>query len=112
MLQGISEKSKQLRRQLLQFNGPDMAARMVASGFDDPVGLVVDMTDDFGKQLTYAILQSHGMPLHEIPETIAAYMKDATRITSAGSGMSPMPLPVGSSSTTGTTGQFGHDWNP
>ena len=36
----------------------------------DPVGLIVEMTDDIGKQLTYAALEKQGMPKHEIPELI------------------------------------------
>ena len=38
---------------------------------------IVEMTDDIGKQLTYAALEKQGMPRHEIPELIASYCKNA-----------------------------------
>ena len=77
MERGISEKSKQLRRHLLNHNGPDVVQRMQESGMADPVGLIIEMTDDIGKQLTYAALEKQGMPKHEIPELIASYCKNA-----------------------------------
>lgn len=43
----------------------------------DPVGMIVEMTDDIGKQLTYAALEKQGMPQHEIPEFIESYTKNA-----------------------------------
>lgn len=43
----------------------------------DPVGMIIEMTDDIGKQLTYAALEKQGMPKHEIPELIASYCKNA-----------------------------------
>ena len=51
--------------------------RMQQSGMADPVGLIVEMTDDVGKQLTHAALEKQGMPKHEIPELIASYCKNA-----------------------------------
>ena len=77
MTKGISEKSKQLRRHLLNHNGPDVVQRMQESGMADPVGMIIEMTDDIGKQLTYAALEKQGMPKHEIPELIASYCKNA-----------------------------------
>lgn len=77
MTKGISEQSKQLRRHLLNHNAPDVMKRMQQSGMADPVGLIVEMTDDVGKQLTYAALEKQGMPRHEIPELIASYCKNA-----------------------------------
>ena len=77
MTKGISEKSKQLRRHLLNHNGPDVVQRMQESGMADPVGMIVEMTDNIGKQLTYAALEKQGMPKHEIPELIASYCKNA-----------------------------------
>ena len=77
MTKGISEKSKQLRRHLLNHNGPDVVQRMQESGMADPVGMIIEMTDDIGKQLTYAALEKQGMPRHEIPELIASYCKNA-----------------------------------
>ena len=68
MTKGISEKSKQIRRHLLNHNGPDVVQRMQESGMADPVGMIIEMTDDIGKQLTYAALEKQGMPKHEIPE--------------------------------------------
>ena len=43
----------------------------------DLVGMIVEMTDDIGKQLTYAVLEKQGMPRHEIPELIASCCKNA-----------------------------------
>ncbi len=77
MERGISEKSKQLRRHLLNHNGPNVVQRMHESGMADPVGMIIEMTDDIGKQLTYAALEKQGMPKHEIPELIASYCKNA-----------------------------------
>jgi hypothetical protein len=77
MAKAVSEKSKQLRRHLLNHNAPDVMKRMQKSGMADPVGLIVEMTDEFGKQLTYAALEKQSMPKHEIPELIASYCKNA-----------------------------------
>ena len=77
MTKGISEKSKQLRRHLLAHNSPDVMQRMQESGMADPVGMIIEMTDDIGKQLTYAALEKQGMPKHEIPELIASYCTNA-----------------------------------
>ena len=77
MNKGLSEKSKQVRRHLLNHNAPDVMKRMHESGMSDPVGLIVEMTDDIGKQLTYAALEKQGMPKHEIPELIASYCMNA-----------------------------------
>ena len=77
MTKGISEKSKQLRRHLLNHNGPDVVQRMQESGMADPVGMIIEMTDNIGKQLTYAALEKQGMSKHEIPELIASYCKNA-----------------------------------
>ncbi len=74
---GLSEKSKQLRRHLLNHNALDVMKRMQESGMSDPVGLIVEMTDDIGKKLTYAALEKQGMSKHEIPELIASYCKNA-----------------------------------
>ena len=77
MNNGLSDKSRQLRRHLLSHNGPDVADSMAKSGYKDPVGLIIEMTDEVGKQLTYAALERQGMPRHEIPELIASYCKNA-----------------------------------
>ncbi len=77
MTKGISQESKELRRQLLSHNGPDVVERMQQSGLVDPVGMIIEMTDDIGKQLTYAALEKQGMPRHAIPALIASYCKNA-----------------------------------
>lgn len=77
MNNGLSNESRELRRQLLSHNGPDVADSMMQSGYDDPVGLIIEMTDDFGKQLTYAALESKGMLKQDIAELIAKYCKNA-----------------------------------
>ena len=77
MTKGVSEKSKQLRRHLLNHNAPDVMKRMQESGMADPVGMIVEMTDDIGKQLTYAALEKQGMPKHDIPDLMASYCKEA-----------------------------------
>ena len=53
MNKGLSDKSRELRRHLLSHNGPDVVRRMQESGFDDPVGLIVEMTDDTGNWLQH-----------------------------------------------------------
>lgn len=50
---------------------------MQQSGLADPVDLITEMTDDIGKQLTYAALETQGLPRHEIPELITSYCKNA-----------------------------------
>ena len=77
MTKGISEQSKHLRRHLLSHNGPDVVLRMKESGFEDPVGLIIEMTDETGKHLSYAALEKQGTPRHEIPEIIASYCRKA-----------------------------------
>ena len=77
MERGTSEQSKQLRRHLLNHNAPDVMKWMQESGMADPVGMIIEMTDDIGKQLTYAALEKQGIPRHEIPELIASYCKNA-----------------------------------
>jgi len=72
MKKGISPESKELRRHLLSHNGPVVVERMKQSDLADPVGLIIEMTDDIGKQLTYAALEKQGMPRHQIPELIAS----------------------------------------
>lgn len=77
MNKGLSDKSRELRRHLLSHNGPDVVHRMQASGFEDPVGLIIEMTDDTGKQLTYAALELQGMLKQDIAELIASYCRQA-----------------------------------
>ena len=73
---GLSKNSMELRRHLLRFNGEDIVRRMKNSGVKSPVGLIVEMTDPMGKVLTYAAMETSGVPKHEIPELIARYTKD------------------------------------
>lgn len=77
MNNGLSDKSRQLRRHLFSHNGPDVADSMAKSGYKVPVGHIIEMTDNVGKQLTYAALERHGMARHEIPELIASHCKNA-----------------------------------
>ncbi len=77
MEKGLSEQSKQLRRHLLNHNAPDVMKWMQESGMADPVGMIIEMTDDIGKQLTYAALEKQGVLRHEISELIASYCKNA-----------------------------------
>lgn len=77
MNSGISDQSRQLRLKLLQHNGPDVSQRMLQSGLTDPVGLIIEMTDHYGKQITYSVLEHHGMQKPEIAERIAALSRNA-----------------------------------
>ena len=72
---------KELRRHLLSHNGSHVVRRMQEFGFEDPVGLIIEMTDDIGKQLTYTAPEAQGMPRHGIPELIAPCCKIATILT-------------------------------
>ena len=56
MNNGLSDKSRELRRHLLNHNASDVMQRMQQSGMADPVGIIIEMTDNIGKQLTYAAL--------------------------------------------------------
>ncbi len=76
MKKGISQESKELRRHLLSQNGPDMVERMQQSGLSDPVGLIIEMTDDIGRQLTYAALEKQGMSRREIPESHCVLLQE------------------------------------
>lgn len=49
MERGFSELSKQLRRHLLNHNAADVMKWMQESGMEDPVGMIVEMTDDIAK---------------------------------------------------------------
>lgn len=77
MTDGLSPKSQELRRHLLSHNGPDVVRRMRESGLNDPVGLIIEMTDDTGKQLTYAALELRGTLKQDIAELIAKYCRKA-----------------------------------
>ncbi len=77
MTKRLPNESRELRGHLLSHNGLDVAKSMAESGYDDPVGLIIEMTDEVGKELTYAALERHGMPRHEIPELIGSYCRNA-----------------------------------
>lgn len=77
MTKGLSNESRELRRHLLAHNGPDVVQRMQESGMADPVGMIIEMTDDTGKQLTYAALELQGMLKQDIAELIAKYCREA-----------------------------------
>ena len=49
MEKGLSEQSKQLLRHLRNPNAPDVMKWMQKYGMADPVGMVVEMTDDIAK---------------------------------------------------------------
>ena len=74
---GLSNQAMLLRRHLLEHNGDEIVRRMKESGFDNPVGLIIEMTDDIGKSLAYAAMQAEGIPKYEIPELIAKLSRDA-----------------------------------
>jgi len=57
MTKGISEQSKQLRRHLLNQNGPDLVRRMQESGMADPVGMIIEITDDIGNRPYFSSLR-------------------------------------------------------
>jgi len=50
---------------------------MQDSGLDDPVGLIIETTEDIGKKLAYAALESQGMLKQYIAELIASYCRKA-----------------------------------
>ena len=66
------------RRRLLSHNGQEMANRILNdTTVDDPVGLIIEMTDPIGKQIAYASLESQGMANSDIAELIAATSRNA-----------------------------------
>lgn len=77
MSDGVSKASLELRRHLLAQNAVEIVSAMQKSGLQDPVGLIVEMTDPFGKQLVYGILESRGMQKSEIAERIAALSRNS-----------------------------------
>ena len=77
MQAGLSNQAMLLRRHMLEHNGDEIVRRMKESGFDNPVGLIVEMTDDIGKSLAYAAMEAEGIPKYEIPELIAKVSRDA-----------------------------------
>ena len=77
MQAGLSNQAMLLRRHMLEHNGDEIVRRMKESGFDNPVGLIVEMTDNIGKSLVYAAMEAEGIPKHEIPELIAKFSCDA-----------------------------------
>ena len=62
---------------MLEHNGDEIARRMIESGFDNPVGIIVEMTDNIGKSLAYAAMEAEGIPKYEIPELIAKLSRDS-----------------------------------
>ena len=74
---GLSNQAMLLRRHMLEHNGDEIVRRMKESGFGNPVGLIIEMTDDIGKSLAYAAMEAEGIPKHEIPELIAKLSRDA-----------------------------------
>ncbi len=77
MSDGVSKASLELRRHLLAQNAVEIVSAMQKSGLQDPVGLIVEMTDPFGKQLVYGILEARGVQKSEIAERIAALSRNA-----------------------------------
>jgi hypothetical protein len=75
--EGVSKSSVELRRHLLQHNAEEIVSAMRTSGLQDPVGLVVDMSDGFGKQLAYGIMESRGMSQAEVSERVAALSRSS-----------------------------------
>jgi len=81
MEQGLSNQSMNHRRHMLNHNAQEIIQRIYESDIPDPVGMIIDMTDEMGKVLTYHALERHGYPKHEIPEIIAKYTKDGATPT-------------------------------
>jgi len=77
MSDGVSKSSLELRRHLLQCNAEEIVSAMRRAGLADPVGLIVEMTDSFGKQLAYGVMESRGMTKAEVAERIAALSRNA-----------------------------------
>ena len=71
MSDGVSKSSLELRRHLLQHNAREIVSAMRAARLADPVGLIVEMSDDFGKQLAYGIMEVRGMSREEIAQLVA-----------------------------------------
>ena len=46
MQAGLTNQAMLLRRHMLEHNGDEIARRMIESGFDNPVGIIVEMTDN------------------------------------------------------------------
>jgi hypothetical protein len=78
---GVSHESMMLRRHLLAHNADEIIGKMRVSGLAAPVGIIIDTTDEIGKALVYAILESRGMSKHEIPEHLVKFTKNESTPT-------------------------------
>lgn len=77
MSDGVSKSSLELRRHLLQHNAGEIVSAMRAAGLTDPVGLIVEMGDNFGMQLAYGIMEARGMSREEIAEVVTKLSRNA-----------------------------------
>ncbi len=77
MSEGVSKSSVELRRHLLQHNAEEIVSAMRTSGLQDPVGLIVEMSDGFGKELAYGIMEARGMSHGEVSERVATLARTA-----------------------------------
>jgi hypothetical protein len=70
-----------LRRHLLAHNADEIIGKIKASELAEPVGMIIDTTDEIGKALVYAILESRGMSKQEIPEHLVKFTKNESTPT-------------------------------
>ena len=70
---GLTDESKARRRALLEHNAQDVFQEMLAAGFKDPVGLIIDMGDVHGREMAKAALEGQGMSPAEIAKITAAH---------------------------------------
>jgi hypothetical protein len=73
MEDGFSEKSKALRRALLEHNAQNILQQMLSAGLKDPVGIIIDMTDAHGQEMAKAILEREGKSPEDIEQLVDAH---------------------------------------
>jgi hypothetical protein len=82
--EGMSQESMRLRRRLLTHNASMISKLIKASRLANPMGWIVDTTDEIGKGFCYPVLESQGLSKHEISELLATHIKNGATPTILG----------------------------
>lgn len=58
-MKGLTNDDKARRYSMIEYNMNAIMGLMRDSGFDDPVGLLIDPTDNYGKEIAQAIFETN-----------------------------------------------------
>ncbi len=72
MKEGTSEQSKKFRYDMLSFHLGTIVKHMTDSGFDNPIGLIIDTSDNYGSQIAKAAAQERGIDYQQHLDTCIA----------------------------------------